>query len=212
MKTCLVSITPDAESTIMFCARVSNPKNQTSGNTGLLNFCIRNGHWSVFEMANMVIEIQTSRAISAQILRHRSFSFQEFSQRYAPVQGFEPVNARRRGTTNRQSSTDDLEPEVQQAFQDKLRIMGDFGMKFYHELIDAGVANESARFLLPLNAETTLYMNGTIRSWIHYLDTRCKEDTQQEHREIALAIRDIFITELPVIAAAKGWVEVDGEG
>jgi thymidylate synthase (FAD) len=174
---------------------------------GLLKYCIREGHWSIFEMASMVIEIETSRAISAQITRHRSFSFQEFSQRYAEVLGFEDVHARRQDLDNRQNSIDDLTPEQQIAFQDRINIVQSISSKAYHDSIQDGVAKESARFLLPLNTMTRLYMAGTVRSWIHYLDLRCGNGTQLEHREVADAIKLIFIKELPAIAAAKGWVE-----
>lgn len=206
MKTTLISITPDAEKTIMYCARVSNPKNQHSDNTKLLNYCIKNHHWSIFEMANMVIEIETSRAISAQILRHRSFSFQEFSQRYAEATGFEVYGARRQDNENRQNSIDDLPKEVKTWFKLTQKDNNRSCENLYREAIAQGIAKEQARFLLPMSTSTKLYMNGTIRSWIHYLDLRCGHGTQLEHKLIADSIKEIFIKELPVIAEAKEWV------
>lgn len=201
----LISVTPEAEKTIMYCARVSNPSNQDSPNTGLLNYCIKNGHWSVFEMANMVIEIETSRAIAQQILRHRSFSFQEFSQRYAEAQGFESYEARRQDTKNRQNSIDDMSDEVQEtflSFQDDVQQICD---EYYNRALNLGIAKEQARFLLPLSTSTKLYMNGTVRSWLHYLDLRCGNGTQKEHKDIADCIKDIFTEQFPNIAKAKGW-------
>jgi len=205
MKVSLISITPDAEQTIMYCARVSNPKNQASTNTGLLTYCINNHHWSIFEMANMVVEIETSRAISAQILRHRSFSFQEFSQRYAPVDSFERYPARRQDEKNRQNSIDDMDERQKKWFDEAQGEMESFARLRYSKALQLGIAKEQARFLLPMTATTRLYMNGTIRSWIHYLDLRCGNGTQKEHKDIADAIKELFIKELPVIAAAKEW-------
>lgn len=205
MKTTLVAVTPDAEKIIMYCARVSNPKNQSSTNTGLLTYCIKNHHWSIFEMANMVVEIETSRAISAQILRHRSFSFQEFSQRYAEVTGFEGYEARSQDLTNRQNSIDDMSDDDKQWFRlAQLKNNGD-AMELYREALKRGIAKESARFLLPISSQTRLYMNGTVRSWIHYLDLRCANGTQLEHKQIADSIKELFIKELPIISAAKEW-------
>lgn len=206
MKVTLVSITPNAEQTMMYCARVSNPANQTSTDPGLLKYCIKHSHWSIFEMANMVVEIETSRAISAQILRHRSFSFQEFSQRYAEVQGFETYPARRQDTTNRQNSIDDMSPVDSDWFAITQSRVCDYAKEKYTEALQRGIAKEQARFLLPMASSTKIYMNGTIRSWLHYLELRCGEATQLEHREIANAIKELFIKELPVIAEAKGWL------
>lgn len=205
MKVSLVSITPDAEKTIGYCARVSNPANQSSTSTGLLSYCIKNHHWSIFEMANMVVEIETSRAISAQILRHRSFSFQEFSQRYAPVTGFEGYEARSQDLKNRQNSNDDMSEEDKQWFRLAQKENNANAMRLYNDALERGIAKESARFLMPLSSQTRLYMNGTIRSWIHYLDLRTANGTQLEHQQIADAIKQLFIKELPVIAAAKEW-------
>lgn len=202
----LVSITPDAEKTIGYCARVSNPQNQNNPNVvGLLKYCIKHGHWSVFEMANMVLEIKTSRAISAQIIRHRSFSFQEFSQRYAPVEGFEPIEPRRQDEKNRQNSTADLsEDDRNWFFKEEQRIKNEI-MSFYKQCLERGIAKESARFILPMCSSTKIYMNGTIRSWIHYINLRCESGTQKEHMEIVLMAKDIFCEQLPIISEALGW-------
>lgn len=201
----LISITPDTEKTIMYTARVSNPSNQTSSNPKLLKYCIDHGHWSIFEMANMCIEIETSRAIAAQILRHRSFSFQEFSQRYAEALGFEEYPARRQDSKNRQNSIDDMSEEDKKWFLDAQKEIRGISWNLYIEALRRGVAKEQARFLLPLSTKTKLYMNGSIRSWLHYLDLRCANGTQLEHKEIADAIKKIFIEQLPIIAEAKGW-------
>lgn len=204
----LISVTPEAEKTIMYCARVSNPSNQCSQNTGLLSYCIKNGHWSVFEMANLVIEIETSRAIAAQILRHRSFSFQEFSQRYAEVEldDVEFYGARRQDTKNRQNSIDDMSQEDQDWFMNAQIEIYQRSQELYREALAKNIAKEQARFLLPLSTKTKLYMNGTIRSWLHYLDLRTEQGTQLEHKEIANAIKVIFTEQFPNIARAKGWV------
>lgn len=204
MQVKLISATPDAEKTIMYCARVSSP-NQDSNNPKLLKYCADHKHWSIFEMANMVVEIQTSRAISQQILRHRSFNFQEFSQRYAAVTNIETYEARRQDTKNRQNSIDDLDPKVKDWFakaQDAVQMLAETS---YAEALKKGVAKEQARFLLPMATSTKLYMNGTLRSWIHYIDLRSANGTQKEHQEIALAIKDIFCEQFPVIAEALGW-------
>ena len=205
MKTKLISITPDAEKTIMYCARVSNPKNQDSENTKLLDYCIKHGHWSVFEMAHMTVEITTSRAIAAQILRHRSFSFQEFSQRYAEAQEFEVYEARSQDPKNRQNSIDNMSEEDKKWFIDTQKMIQEQCLIYYHDALERGIAKEQARFLLPLSTQTKLYMTGSIRSWMHYLDVRCGNGTQLEHVEIANEIKKIFIEQLPVIAKAKGW-------
>ncbi len=202
----LISITPRAEETMAYCARVSNPENQENPKIDkLLGFCIKNGHWSVFEQANMVLEINTSRAISPQILRHRSFSFQEFSQRYAAATGFVPYEARRQDLKNRQNSVDDLSEESKQWFIDSQKEIWDLCYSRYNEALERGIAKECARSLLPLNTATRLYMNGTVRSWIHYIDLRAGHGTQKEHMEIAQAAKAIFIRELPVVAQALGW-------
>lgn len=204
MKTTLISVTPDAEKTIMYCARVSSPK-QDSDNPKLLAYCVKHGHWSVFEQASMTIEIQTSRAISAQILRHRSFSFQEFSQRYAAVSNFELYPARRQDDKNRQNSIDDMSDEDKVWFYAAQNDIQVRAQELYDEALKRGIAKEQARFLLPMGASTKLYMTGNIRSWIHYLEVRCGNGTQLEHKEIADAIKLIFVKEFPVISEALGW-------
>ena len=158
----------------MYCARVSNPKNQDSDNPKLLSYCITHGHWSLFEMSNMIVEIETSRAISAQILRHRSFSFQEFSQRYAKAQGFKTYEARSQDLKNRQNSVDDMSDADKQWFRESQEKMHQVSANLYQEALDRGVAKEQARFLLPMSTTSKLYMNGTIRSWINYLNLRCR--------------------------------------
>jgi thymidylate synthase (FAD) len=202
----LISITPDAENIIAYCARVSS-KNQDNPNIEkLLRYCYEHGHWSVFETAHLTIEIETSRAISAQILRHRSFTFQEFSQRYAEVPDFITYEARRQDTKNRQKSIDDMSFEDRHWFniaQDRVQALTG---ALYLDALDKGIAKEQARFLLPMSSKTKLYMTGNVRSWIHYLDQRCKWDTQQEHRKIALEIREIVKKELPTIAKAVAWI------
>ena len=205
----LISITPDSEKTIAYCARVSNPKGQDRDEYAkLLKYCIDHGHWSIFEMANMVLEINTTRGIAAQILRHRSFSFQEFSQRYAETNLLEEVEApelRGQDEKNRQNSLDNV------ADNDKItwtRIIEDHFRKsqyIYDEMIKAGIAKECARFVLPLATPTKMYMNGTIRSWIHYINLRSGHGTQKEHMDIANKCKDIFIQQLPVVSEALGW-------
>lgn len=205
----LISITPDSEKTIAYCARVSNPKGQDRDEYAkLLKYCIDHGHWSIFEMANMVLEINTTRGIAAQILRHRSFSFQEFSQRYAETNLLEDVEApelRGQDEKNRQNSLDNV------ADNDKItwtRIIEDHFRKsqyIYDEMIKVGIAKECARFVLPLATPTKMYMNGTIRSWIHYINLRSGHGTQKEHMDIANKCKDIFIQQLPVVSEALGW-------
>lgn len=208
MKVEVISVTPDAEKTMLFCARVSNPANQNSENTKLLDYCIKHGHWSVFEMAHMTVEIETSRAIAAQILRHRSFSFQEFSQRYAevPDDAFETYEARRQDTKNRQNSIDDLPDDVKLWFYDQQRAIQTFSRMAYKKALSFGIAKEQARFLLPQSTRTKLYMTGNVRSWLHYLDLRCGNGTQKEHKEIADAIKAEFVKQFPNVARAKGWM------
>ena len=205
MKVKLISTTPDAEKTILYCARVSNPKSQTSENTGLLNYCITHKHWSIFQMAHMTVEITTSRAISAQILRHRSFSFQEFSQRYSEATGFQTYEARRQDIKNRQNSIDDMLPEDKEWFELMQNKIQQYCKATYENALYRGIAKEQARFLLPMSTSTTLYMTGDLRSWMHYLDLRCGVETQLEHREIADVIKQIFCEQFPIIAKAKGW-------
>lgn len=201
----LVHSTQDGEKLIAYCARVSSPNQENPEYSKLLQFCIRHGHWSVFEMASMCIEIETSRAIAQQILRHRSFSFQEFSQRYAAVSEFIPYEARRQDSKNRQNSFDDLDQEVKDWFIDEQKALGDIAFQRYEKALSMGIAKECARFLLPLNVKTRMYMHGTIRSWIHYLEQRIKPGVQKEHRDIALAIQKIFIDQYPNCSIALGW-------
>jgi len=207
----LISITPDAEEIIAYCARVSNPTNQENHETvdRLLDYCVRHGHWSVFEMANLVLEVNTTRAISPQILRHRSFTFQEFSQRYAStlegLGGLYPPHLRRQDQKNRQNSTDDLKTEDTQLFYRRINAHFAEAEDLYSEMISKGIAKECAREVLPLAAPTRLYMNGTIRSWIHYINLRSGNGTQLEHKQIAEAAKTIFVNQLPVIAKALSW-------
>ena len=194
----------NAEEIVVYCARVSNPKNQLNKESSpkLLSFLIKHKHWSPFELASMCLEIKTSRGIAAQILRHRSFSFQEFSQRYSEAQELDPLNLRKQADKNRQSSSDSFTDSL---LNTKVREHTAKGISLYNNLISAGVAKESARFILPLTTETTMYMQGSIRSWIHYIDLRSQENTQKEHREIAEGCRQIFINEFPNISVALGW-------
>jgi thymidylate synthase (FAD) len=199
----LVWITPDAEKLIGKIARVSNPANEDNPDVhGLLRYLIRHKHWSPFEMASMCVEIKTTRAISPQILRHRSFSFQEFSQRYSQVQELTVPKLRSQDTKNRQNSVDDITPELQRVLQTKIDENNAASLELYNCLLDAGVAKECARDVLPTNAKTRLYMSGTIRSWLHYIDLRGANGTQAEHMKIARAIGDILDTELPTVARA----------
>lgn len=197
----LVWITPNAEETIAFCTRVSNFKNQNNPEfRNLLRYCLKEGHWSPFEMANMCVEIETTRMISAQILRHRSFSFQEFSQRYSKVPQILPVEARRQDLKNRQNSIDDLKPETKEWWQQQCNDLYEHSMQVYSEALHRGVAKECARAILPMSSKTKLYMNGSVRSWIHYLQLRTGNGTQKEHSDIAKKILEIFKREFPVIS------------
>ena len=191
-----------AEDLISYCARVSNPSNQLNTETSpkLLSYLIKHKHWSPFEMVSMCVEIQTSRAIAAQILRHRSFSFQEFSQRYSTATELEKIEFRKQGKTNRQVGDEEIQLTP---FQASLIDQAERScLVAYENLIESGIAKECARMILPLNTKTTMYMSGTIRSWVHYLDIRCKNDTQKEHREIADLIQKIFNEQFPTIAQA----------
>jgi|TARA_B100001094_G_C17981379_1_gene695407 thymidylate synthase (FAD) len=200
-------LTDSPEDLISYCARVSNPENQNNTDTSprLLKFLIKHKHWSPFEMVDMTLEIKTSRAIAAQILRHRSFSFQEFSQRYSEAIKMEDVQIRKQAVKNRQSSTDEFKNSQLLA---KVREHTAKGFSLYKELIKSGAAKESARMILPLTTETTMYMKGSIRSWIHYIDLRVKENTQKEHRDIALKCKKIFIDHFPNVADAL-WKDND---
>ena len=209
----LISVTPDAEKTMAFIARVSNPANQENENySKLLAYCIKHNHWSVFEQSSMTLEIETTRGIAAQILRHRSFTFQEFSQRYADssLLGDIPVpDLRRQDTKNRQNSIDDFSDDMKQDLWLKINDHFQASMELYKELLDKGVAKECARFVLPLATPTRLYMTGSVRSWIHYIDLRSAHGTQKEHMEIAEAIRCIFTCQFPAVSEALGWTRDD---
>lgn len=206
-KVSLQSITQDAETSIAYMARVSSSQQNNPNIAGLLSYCIKNGHWSIFEMGNMVVEIETSRGISPQILRHRSFSFQEFSQRYAAVDssGVKIYAARRQDTKNRQNSTDDISDDIKAIWVARQNKNWKDSFEHYQWALDAGIAKECARFVLPLGCSTKMYMQGSIRSWIHYLQLRCGNGTQKEHKDIADAIKAIFVKELPTVAEALEW-------
>ena len=209
MKVKLVTVTPDAEKQMGYIARVSNPNNQSNpAVAGLLGYCIKHGHWSVFEQAHMTVEIETTRGIAAQILRHRSFTFQEFSQRYANTNllGEIPVpDLRSQDLKNRQNSNDDIPEEQTKRLQDQIKRYFAEGIDLYNELIREGVAKECARFVLPLATPTRIYMTGSVRSWIHYIDLRSAHGTQKEHMDIVKEVRDIFKQEFPICTNALNW-------
>ena len=207
----LISVTPDAEKTIGYVARVSNPKNQENPNVaGLLKYCIKHQHWSIFEQAFMTLEIETTRGLAAQILRHRSFTFQEFSQRYADTNlldsKIDVPELRSQDLKNRQNSNDDIPQEKKEEYSVLIANHFDDAMNLYNSLLDAGVAKECARFVLPLATPTRIYMSGSIRSWMHYIDLRSAHGTQKEHMDIAEACREIFIEQFPIIAEAHDYV------
>jgi thymidylate synthase (FAD) len=206
----LVSASPDAEKHIAYCARVSNPSNQGNDSfDGLIKYCIKHQHWSIFEQSFMTLEIETSRAIAAQVLRHRSFTFQEFSQRYADssLLGNIPLpELRRQDTKNRQNSTDDLDPFVQQNLELQMQTLFDSSMALYQQMLESGVAKECSRMVLPLAVGTRLYMSGSLRSWMHYIDLRASNGTQKEHMIIAEGCKKIFCEQFPIIGAALEWV------
>jgi thymidylate synthase (FAD) len=207
----LVSVTPDAEQHMAYVARVSNPKNQDNDKfAGLLKYCIQHGHWSVFEQAFMTVEINTTRGLAAQILRHRSFTYQEFSQRYADssMLGKEiPLpELRRQDEKNRQNSIDDVDPLMVQDFNAKMQKHFVDGMHLYKEMLDAGIAKECARFVLPLATPTRIYMTGSVRSWVHYIDLRSAHGTQKEHMAVAEGVRSIFCEQFPTVAEALDWI------
>ena len=206
----LVSITqtssPDLqefspEDLIVYIARVSNPSNQMNRDTSsrLINYLIKHKHWSPFEFVDMTVEITTRRSIAAQILRHWSFSFQEFSQRYSTATNFQKIELRRQADKNRQSSAEPLNDEQLELLVENAQL---FSTEVYNKLLEAGVAREVARDVLPLSTETTMYMKGSVRDWIHYLELRTSEDTQKEHRDIANAIMEIFKQNFPNISKA----------
>ena len=210
-KVCLVSVTPDAEKTIGYIARVSNPKNQENPNVAkLLGYCIEHGHWSVFEQAHMTLEINTTRGLAAQILRHRSFTFQEFSQRYANTEllatTIEPPALRRQDKKNRQNSIDDLDEKQTTFLKKKISRYFAEGVDLYDELIREGIAKECARFVLPLATPTRLYMTGSCRSWIHYINLRSAHGTQKEHMDVVAECKKIFVEQFPSVSEALEWV------
>ena len=207
----LVSVTPDAEQTMAYIARVSNPSNQNNEKyTGLLRYCIKHNHWSVFEQSTMTLEIETTRAIAAQILRHRSFTYQEFSQRYADSSllgdKIPLPELRRQDTKNRQNSIDDLDPFITQKLEMQMQTLFDSSMALYQQMLDSGVAKECARNVLPLCTPTRIYMTGSCRSWIHYISLRSAHGTQKEHMNIAEGCRVIFVEQFPAVSEALEWV------
>jgi thymidylate synthase (FAD) len=196
-----------AEDLIAYAARVSNPAKQIQDGRGLLKYCIAHKHWSVFETANMVLEIKTSRAIAAQIIRHRTFTFQEFSQRYQSITNKpEPQEARLQDNKNRQNSIVTDDADLKEWWEDEQIKSYDANVRLYEDAIARGIAKECARMVLPMSSPTTLFMNGTIRSWIHYIDLRAGPETQKEHRDIAIACKEIFNANFPVISDAMNWV------
>lgn len=207
----LISITPEAEKTMGYIARVSNPANQDNPNVaGLLKYCINHAHWSVFEQAHMTIEINTTRAISAQILRHRSFTFQEFSQRYAAVDlsNLTVPELRLQDHKNRQNSIEVVEEQKLSEIknlEEKVALLFDHVDEVYNELLAAGVAKECARNILPMCSPTTIYMTGNIRSWINYINLRASNGTQKEHMQVAEQCKKIFVQQLPIVAEALNW-------
>ena len=206
----LISITPDAEQTMAYIARVSNPSNQDNEKyAGLLKYCIKHNHWSVFEQSTMTLEIETTRAIAAQILRHRSFTFQEFSQRYAQTNSLgdlELPELRRQDQKNRQNSTDDLDPNVIDTLNKQMKTLFDSSLALYNQMLELDVAKECARMVLPLCTPTRIYMTGSCRSWIHYINLRSAHGTQKEHMDIAEACRKVFTEQFPTVSEALEWV------
>ena len=207
----LVSVTPDAEKTMAYVARVSNPNNQENPNySKLLAYCIKHNHWSVFEQSFMTLEIETTRGLAAQILRHRSFTYQEFSQRYADSSLLSETiplpELRRQDTKNRQNSIDDISEETKQKYEALMRDHFRDAMALYQTMLDEGIAKECARFVLPLATPTRLYMSGSCRSWIHYIQLRSANGTQKEHMEIAQECKKIFAEQFPTVAEALEWV------
>jgi len=206
----LISVTPDAEKHIAYCARVSNPSNQGNDSfEGLIKYCIKHKHWSIFEQAFLTIELETTRAIAAQVLRHRSFTFQEFSQRYADssllMDKIPLPELRRQDTKNRQNSTDDLDPFIVQKLEMQMQTLFDSSMALYQQMLGHGVAKECARNVLPMCVPTRMYMSGSVRSWVHYIDLRSANGTQKEHMDLANACKAIFVEQFPVIAQALDW-------
>ena len=205
----LVSITPDAEKMMAYIARVSNPSIQDNENySGLLRYFIKHNHWSVFEQSTMTLEIETTRAIAAQILRHRSFTFQEFSQRYAQTNSLGDIELpelRRQDLKNRQNSTDDLESEIVEKLNKQMITLFSSSQSLYNQMIESGVAKECARMVLPLCTPTRIYMTGSCRSWIHYINLRSAHGTQKEHMDIAKACQKVFTEQFPSVSEALDW-------
>ena len=205
-----ISVTPDAEKHIAYCARVSNPSNQGNDSfEGLIKYCIKHRHWSIFEQAFLTIELETTRAIAAQVLRHRSFTYQEFSQRYADssllMDKIPLPDLRRQDTKNRQNSTDDLDPFIRQNLEMQMQTLFDSSMALYQQMLERGVAKECARNVLPMCVPTRMYMSGSVRSWIHYIDLRSANGTQKEHMDLANACKEVFVEQFPIIAGALDW-------
>ena len=210
MNVSLISVSPDAEKHMAYCARVSNPNNQDNENyAGLLRYCIKHQHWSIFEQAFMTLEINTTRGLAAQILRHRSFTFQEFSQRYADTNLLDtniPLpELRRQDTKNRQNSIDDIPEEQSKMLLGRIQNYFNEGLDLYNELLREGIAKECARFVLPLATPTRIYMSGSVRSWVHYIDLRSGHGTQKEHMDIANACKSIFTEQFPTVSEALEW-------
>ena len=206
----LVSVTPDAEKTMAYIARVSNPKNQDNEKfAGLLKYCIQHGHWSVFEQAFMTLEINTTRGLAAQILRHRSFTYQEFSQRYADVsfirEDIPLPELRSQDEKNRQNSIDDVDPDIVEKYNTKMKDHFDKSIDLYKMMLRDGIAKECARFVLPLATPTRIYMTGSCRSWIHYINLRSAHGTQQAHMELVENVRKVFVAQYPTVATALEW-------
>ena len=211
MNVSLISVSPDAEKHMAYCARVSNPNNQDNDNyAGFLRYCIKHQHWSIFEQAFMTLEINTTRGLAAQILRHRSFTFQEFSQRYADTNLLDtniPLpELRRQDTKNRQNSIDDIPEEQSKMLLGRIQNYFNEGLDLYNELLREGIAKECARFVLPLATPTRIYMSGSVRSWVHYIDLRSGHGTQKEHMDIANACKSIFTEQFPTVSEALQWV------
>ena len=211
MKVSFVNITANPEQTMAYIARVSNPNNQDNENyAGLLRYCIKHQHWSVFEQSSMTLEIETTRGLAAQVLRHRSFTFQEFSQRYADsnlLGEIELPELRRQDTKNRQNSIDDLEPAVVEKLEKQMNTLFSSSLALYNQMLESGVAKECARFVLPLATPTRLYMTGSCRSWIHYIQLRSAHGTQKEHMDIANACKHLFVEKYPTVAEALEWTK-----
>ena len=210
MQVKLVSVTPDAEKHMGYVARVSNPSNQENPKVaGLLSYCIKHQHWSVFEQAFMTLEIETTRGLAAQILRHRSFTYQEFSQRYADSSllgdTIQLPDLRRQDTKNRQNSIDDVDPFLKQELEITIKRHFESAMDIYKHMLEMGIAKECARFVLPLATPTRLYMTGSVRSWIHYIELRSAHGTQKEHMDIANECKCLFAGQFPIVAEALGW-------